>query len=383
VAAKNFSIASGVLKKLNELPPNITQGWGDMVKKAADAQPIGEAFQTKPEMAPNPTQPIGDEIAGQASVGVPSTVQQPVQPFSFNMSPDLAGALSPEQIMGLYGYGSLQKKQELEIQKQVNENMIAPLMRGETVARTSYLAGAGKLHNVEAQVKEWEQTPEGQNYQLLKITAPTLAAEMMEEKKRDFALSKAKTILGDNYNKTPPGFDLTFGQMAELTAAVPKSEGLLAAIGRIAEARENHKAISERIKFEKDNQEAEKTMKNLTVLDARLAALIKAPSEKDFPNTPEGKSALQMARLSPQGLRTKEQEAEIVEIQRQRQAMTAKIPGLMFTPIPVSEKPVDIVVTPEQLKKLNMNKTKWESQGIPSLDIIKLFDKTNTEYRGL
>jgi hypothetical protein len=382
-----MSTAAGVLKKLNALPPNITQGWGDMVKKAADAQPIGAAFATKPELAPNPTIPIGDAIAGQAPIGVPSTVQQPVSPFSFNMSPDLAGALSPEQVMGLYGYGNLQKKQELEIQKQVNENMIAPLMRGETVARTSYLAGAGKLHNVEAMVKEWEQTPEGQNYQLLKITAPTMAAALMEEKKRDFAVESVKKILGDNFNTTVPDFGLSFGQMAQLSAASPHSGDAVAKIWdtytKVKEAKANHEAINARLKFDKDNQEAEKAMKNLTVLDARLAALIKAPAEKDFPNTPEGKSALQMARLSPQGLRTKEQEAEIIEIQRQRQAMTAKIPGLMYTPIPVSEKPVDIVVTPEQLKKLEKNKTKWQSQGIPSLDIIKMFDKTNTEYRGI
>lgn len=210
VQAKEMSTASGILKKAAELRPDIVPGFGDMLKKAANSDPIGNAFATKPELAPNPTVPIGNDIAGQSPVGVPSTVQQSTSPFQFNLSPDIAGALSPEQVMGLYKYGSAQKKQELDIQEQINRNLLAP-------AQVALLRS-------EAGYKNWQMMPQRVEEHIRVNTAPVLAQLDVIKGRDALALQQLQNWIATNPGlaKLPSPHGGTIGDWMTLNAMNPE-----------------------------------------------------------------------------------------------------------------------------------------------------------------
>jgi len=206
VKAKELSTASSLLKKAAEISPTVVPGFGDMMKKAVNTEPIGNAFSAKPELTPNPTRPIGDEIAGQAPVGTLPNVQ----PFSFNLSPDVAGAMTPEQIMAAYTYGSAQKKQELDIQKQINDNLIAP-------AQVALLKS-------EAGYKNWQMMPQRVEEHIRINTAPVLAQLEVIKGKDALALQQLQNWIATNPGlaKLPSPHGGTIGDWMTLNAMNPE-----------------------------------------------------------------------------------------------------------------------------------------------------------------
>ena len=197
--AKELSNASSLLKKAAEINPNVVPGFGDMMTKAVNMSPIGAAFAEKPELMPNPTEPIGDTFAEQTPVGASTNAQ----PFNYTMNPDTAAALGPDLVKDSFKYG-------LDVQKQINENLLTP-------AHAAALA-------TEAKFKNWQMEPARVEEHIKMSIAPVLAQLDVYKGKQALTKESIGAVLKANPGLAAmqlPGGG-TVAQWAELNAADPE-----------------------------------------------------------------------------------------------------------------------------------------------------------------
>jgi len=337
-------------------------------------EPIKDAFAANPTEAnnTNPTVPVAGSFSEQPSTGVIPTAQS----FGPSALPEsVAMTMTPEQVTGAYNYN-------LTSREQTNKDLAAPGLREGTASASIY-------HRSEAAYKNWQMSPEGQAFTLRHAGEPSRAAAESEKMKTQFALSEIEKLPIEIRNKPVAGTPYTFEQISRMGILSPHGVSAVAAMEdvkvRADATRENARIAADARKDQRADSLVNIAIKQIEGIDRQIDGLIKKQSVGEFPDTPEGQQAKQLA-MAMGNIRSADTDIQLRTLLAQKNMIARGIPGWVSTPLPttVIPPPKQRTITLKDLKETVGTKKDHSGQfqnlfnpsgGTPSANPGQLFNQ--------
>lgn len=353
-ASKALSTASSTLKKAGEMDPSTLPGWyGEALMRAYKAPPPATMFQEN--TIGNPTQPVGSEFAGQPTGAMP-----PVQLPNTGITPSMAMAMDPDDVKWASQNAVNVANTALNIQKQINENMLAPIQRRNVEAITRH-------YDADSKLKAWEMSPEGQAFKLRYAGEPARAAARMAEVRHQMRRQELDQLIADgglDKMPAPGGMFRSMGEMLRasqidaqgvqsaayaMNAALDYKASIAATAARYAEIKENRSMRQENVWY-----------KQLQVDDQELIKYKGMRPESSYGKDPKSQAQLQNDRLMGKVM-TGDDYRLYQEIQARRQDTMKKL-GIKYTPLPTTFGAGTVTVTPEMMRASKEGSTALETR---------------------
>jgi hypothetical protein len=204
--AKHYNTMGSLLKKSFEIPPSLVP--------SGYTEQVGKALATPPT-AINPTQPVGNVIAGQPT----GNVVQPAPTTSFNLSPELAGSMTPDQVATAF--------KTLGDQQNINIANRAQNVSEQSLPTDLAYKQSTTQHNI------WQMDPQRHQEALEIQGEQSRAMAKMYEQKAVFDQKQAADFIAANPKTAGiriPGTGMNMGQVITMSALAGDSGKVTAGV---------------------------------------------------------------------------------------------------------------------------------------------------------